>query len=357
MKKRAISQVIAACTFELTKGLQSLQILPDGEFSAEDGRPFDAGTWKMSPQIAEKVIALANSRQRDSVIDYEHQTLYSENNGKPAPAAGWFHDLEYKEGKGLFITDPRWTEDAALKIDKDEYRYLSCVFSYHPKTGEVIRVRHVALTNDPGLDGMEEVETLAAAKFNSENNPDEDNQMNEAILKLLALDAEATEEDVIAALKAILGKVTGHDAAVVALNTEHGEAIAALKTELEKGVDKSKFVPLSALEEVKEQLADLKSKHNESEVTLLVDAAMTIGKILPRQEQWALDLGATDIAALKSYIEQTPAIAALNGKQTGDKIDDQGEVTLGEESIAVCKQLGVSQEDYKKTQAADQAAA
>jgi len=43
----------------------------------------------------------------DYVIDYHHQTLLAEKNGQPAPAAGWFDALEWREGDGLYAIDVR----------------------------------------------------------------------------------------------------------------------------------------------------------------------------------------------------------------------------------------------------------
>ncbi|HIQ42954.1 MAG TPA: hypothetical protein EYH47_09430 [Pseudomonas oleovorans] len=96
----------AACTIELQADGTAIQLLPAGSFKARDGRPHDVATghWLMNATIASQVMALAGARTTDFVIDYEHQTLNSEKNGKPAPAAGWFKgaELEWREGQGLF---------------------------------------------------------------------------------------------------------------------------------------------------------------------------------------------------------------------------------------------------------------
>ncbi|WP_258237666.1 phage protease [Pseudomonas sp. Q2-TVG4-2] len=52
-----------------------------------------------------------------------------------------------------------------------EYRYLSPVFSYDKRTGEVLELHHVGLTNFPALDGMNSLPTLAAARFNVASTP------------------------------------------------------------------------------------------------------------------------------------------------------------------------------------------
>lgn len=95
------------------------QLLPVGPFKARDGRPFDvaSGHWQLDGQIAAALIACAKALGQDILIDYDHQTLKVDQNGQPAPAAGWYNadEIEWREGQGLFIK-PRWTERAAALV-------------------------------------------------------------------------------------------------------------------------------------------------------------------------------------------------------------------------------------------------
>ncbi len=102
------------------------------------------------------------TRADDFVIDYEHQTIQASKNGQPAPAAGWFKRLEWREGQGLFAVDVRWTARAAAMIVAREYRYISPVFGFDPTTGEVQSLQSAAITNNPALDGLTDI---AAAKY------------------------------------------------------------------------------------------------------------------------------------------------------------------------------------------------
>lgn len=157
---------VGACAFELRASAAEVQLLPAGRFRAVDGRPREVDAWVIDAPIAERVIARAAARAGDLVIDYEHQTLRTEKNGQPAPAAGWFPGaaLTWREGRGLFAGAVRWTGQARAYILAREYKYLSPVFAYNRQTGEVLQLLHVALTNTPGIDGMADVvETAAAA--------------------------------------------------------------------------------------------------------------------------------------------------------------------------------------------------
>lgn len=117
-----------------------IQLTPDGLFRAKDGRPAALSGWLINAEIAQSVIQLADSQADAFVIDYEHQTLYAKQNGCPAPAAGWFKQIEYREGLGLFATNVEWTDSAVLAIQAKEYRYISPVLQFNQKTGEVTKI-------------------------------------------------------------------------------------------------------------------------------------------------------------------------------------------------------------------------
>lgn len=83
---------------------RQVQLLPGGLFAAKDGRPFEVpgGKWLMDALAFTNIQANAAERSNDFHFDYEHQTLNSDMNGKPASAEGWFNELEYVPGEGLF---------------------------------------------------------------------------------------------------------------------------------------------------------------------------------------------------------------------------------------------------------------
>lgn len=118
-----------------------VQLLPPGEFSGRDGRgPFRADTPAILQAFTKWGMPLA--------IDYEHQSLFSKDNGAPAPAAGWVERL-IANSNGLW-GKVDWTESARQKIAQGEYRYLSPVFDYQPG-GSIFRIISAGLTNSPNL--------------------------------------------------------------------------------------------------------------------------------------------------------------------------------------------------------------
>lgn len=335
---------VAACVSEINAAVPSeIQLTPAGFFRARDGRPAGIQGWYVDATVAARVMQRMAALKGDVVIDYEHQTLNAETNGQPAPAAGWFAggNVEWREGQGLFATNVQWTPNAAAAIAALEYRYLSPVLEYDPKTGEVLRVLMIAVTNFPAIDGLGELTARAAARFLPQDTQHEELPVKrEELIALLGLAATATDADIQTEMAALKAKADQ----VEALNSE----VAALKT---KQVDPAKFVPITVVDELKTQIAALSGKITGSEVASVIAQAQADGKLLPVQVEWAQELGNKDIAALKSYIEKTPAIAALTGSQTNGKapagVTENGE--LDSTALAVCKQLGLSADEYKKS--------
>ena len=92
--------LLAACSVPVDGTVQRIQLIPAGEFRANDGRPADAPFWRLSPQRAVALVAELNARPVRLMVDYEHQTLFTAQNGQPNPASGWLSGFEWVDGKG-----------------------------------------------------------------------------------------------------------------------------------------------------------------------------------------------------------------------------------------------------------------
>lgn len=344
-----------------------VQLLPDGKFAATDGRPFEVpgGKWLMDALAFSNIQANAATRTNDFHFDYEHQTLNSDMNGKPAPAAGWFNELEYVPGEGVFALNVDWTSAAAQFIDNKEYRYTSAVFSYDAQSGRPLALLHVALTNDPALDGMKAIAALkAGAHSNSANlhtqSTEGSKPMTDALkllLGLLGIDepgdlsetaalktATDTAQTAIAALKA---KADKSGTLQTELNQAR-ESVVALKAGGASGeVDLSKFVPKETYDATVTAMAALKAGNDKDSVSqLLKDNA---DKVLEAETDYLTSFGKQQgVAALKSMLEARPAIAALKTTQTqGKKKPGEEGEQLSTEQLAVCKNMGLSVEEFK----------
>lgn len=352
---------IAACAFALTAGTE-IQLLPAGEFRSSDGRPKDVSAWRIDAGIAAAVIADVEARANRLVLDYEHQTLLSANNGQPAPAAGWFKKLEWRDGDGLYAIDVQWTERASAMIEAGEYLYLSPVFSYDKKTGAVLRLVNAALTNNPALDGMDAV---AARFLTNESTQEESLTMDiEELLNqlrwMLNLPALTTAEEITAELQKAIAVIkagqTDTAAASFSLTAYLGARDAEITALKSAAPDLSKFVPVETMTELRNQVATLTASLNGKTVDDLVEVALSSGKLLPAQESWARDLGKSNLVALTAYLDTAQAVTALTGTQTGGKEPDgKAAGDLSDAELAMCRNMGVDPEDFKKTKAASAA--
>lgn len=347
-----------ACSLALEPGDTSVQLLPDGLFKATDGRPFDvpSGQWLMNDAAWQSIQAAASAKVNDFHFDYEHQTLNAENNGQPAPAAGWFKgdSLSYVPGQGLFAAPVEWTPKASAHIAAKEYRYISAVFAYSKTTGQVLALLHVALTNQPALDGMR---AIAALKRSYTGNPTNgDNTMNEELLRLLAalgISAEGVNLEDTAAVKALVDKAIAAQKAQTDAATAAATEVAALKATRVAGIDPSQFVPVAAFNELQVRVAALSKQAGADAVTELLEkeAAKIYGK---SDREWLENIGKEKgVAALKTMLTDRIAIAALTTTQTTttttDLDKDKGLAVLTAEDKAVADQLGISHKDFAAT--------
>lgn len=354
---------IAACALTITTG-RDLQLLPAGEFMARDGRPYDAPSWYLDGALAQRLIDATAARKTPCVIDYEHQTLLAKENGKPAPASGWFHKLEWREGVGLFAVDVDWTDSAAEMIEKKEYRFISPVIGYDKATGAVTSIYMAAITNNPAIDGMSEVLLTAAALHFTLSPPTpltEDTAMEELLEQLrwlLNLPVGTPAEGIVSHLQTLIDQLKAGDPAATAAASfdlvtymaAQRETVASLSSATP---DPAKFVPIGAMVALQGQLAALSATQATGRVDEVVAGALASGKLLPAQEEWARNYGTKDIAGLTAYLEGVQPIAALSGlqsRQTNLVPPNPAHVTaLTAGQKDMCRMMGVAEADYLKT--------
>ncbi len=318
----------AACFSLLAADAKPQQLLLAGRFRARDGRPKKPSAgWLLNDEVAARVLELARGRGVDFVVDYEHQTVQAEDNGQPAPAAGWIDpaQIEWRPGAGLYAPI-KWTEAARARIQADEYRYLSPVFRYRETTGEVVELLHFALTNTPALD-LEQV----AARFNSLalTQPEETEMKTTELAQTLGLKPDASETEIIAAAKdaqtatqtvvALRKSLTlkdeeDLDAAIAALKTAGGDKNKQQATGGETP-DPTKHVPVAVVAELQKKVAALSARLDGGDREQLIEQGVADGKIIGEEmTKWAKTL---EPAALKAYLDSATPIAALKGTQTG----------------------------------------
>lgn len=295
----AMTSCLAALAADLPSAAPvAFRLLPLGSFRAVDGRPEGIDAWILTKEDAERIAADLAALSRDLPIDYEHQILEAKKNGQPAPAAGWIKRLGVRldgDAPGLWAEEVVWTERARQMIAAGEYRYVSPVFRFDPKTGRITALLMAALTNHPGLDGLTDLQPLK-----------EDTPMS----------------DSIAALRAALGAtdpaIDPAAAAVEALRARDAE-IARLKKEVE--AVQAAAVPLTEHAKLQAELAALTARVEADEKARLIDAGLSDGRILPTQKDyWSQQ----PIAALKEWLKVAQPVAALTGQQSAKVAPNAG---------------------------------
>ncbi|MDR3323124.1 MAG: phage protease [Zoogloeaceae bacterium] len=342
---------LAALTFSLGAIPAEIQLTPPGPvFRAGDGsgRPVDAPGWQINAAIAGRLVAALSARTNPLVIDYEHQTLLADQNGQPAPAAGWFKTLEWREGAGLFAIDVQWTPRAETMLKAGEYRFISPVFTYDKKTGAVTGIRMAALTNNPGLDGMKAVALSArfeGVDFSTDVFTHEEPEMElKALLKALGLAEDKTEADALAALSALKTKAESADAAKTA-------AEAALSASRDELAALKAAPPTPAPELVvslQNEIAALKAR----EVATLIAEADKAGKFVTQPGLKAFaenDVAPQGIAKLTAFLADLAPTAARQGMQSdGIERGKGGSGSGSVEAEAVMKAFGLSTDEFNK---------
>ncbi|MCQ8103252.1 phage protease [Methylomonas sp. SURF-2] len=328
MSKPAVK--VASLAFEIAGGANvstEAHLLPVGPFRADDGRPWDCEAWQLDAAIAANVIQRLRERKNDTLIDYEHQSLRSEYNGQPVIAAGWFHDMEWRDGKGLYAMGVDWTAAAKQRIADKEYRYISAVFYYYSATGEVLDVISVALTNTPaidGLDGLDDDDGIAtlSKRFSLPNLNPENTDMPRPEEELAALRVtHAQTETTLAALTAERDTLKTSLAALTAERDDLETQVAALTKEK----------------------ADAAQAAEETEKTNLLDALAK--KVEPVILDGLKTLSLADLKAMSEKLADHP----LTQRQTGDE-HSTGPAALTTEQKKIAEQMGVTEEQYLATQ-------
>lgn len=351
-KRVLLSSLAVALTINADGGASTTQvIIPDGKFSAPDGRPASdtngkVTQWVMDADAAKAVLANAAATGRAICVDYEHGIVRRAPQGEAAPASGWIElpqkptALSYQPSRGL-VAEIDWTAPAATRIAAKELRYLSPVFLYDEDTGRIESLHSVALTNNPAL-GQLAVAALTAERVANSPQTNQGVRMDKTkICAALGLTADTADDSVLTALSAL-----------------HAKAATAGTP------DPTKFVAVAVLTaeqaehaKTKTALAELTAKVADAELDAAITEAKGKGAVLTAQyEEHVRKVGKTmGVEQARAALAALPVSAALAGQsQSGGKTPagaedaaaGKGVAALSESQKAMATNLGVSDEAY-----------
>ncbi|QND52793.1 hypothetical protein HB779_13420 [Phyllobacterium sp. 628] len=309
-----------------------VHLVPSGTFSGRDGRgPFITLS-------AASVIKSTKSYHGKTqiVVDYEHQSINTKNNGKPAPAAGWIIDLDARRDGIWGLVE--WTKEAAAQIASRQYRYLSPVFT-HREDGTVVGIINVALTNSPNLD---QLTAICRTEFPMSNDKIAELVANAA--KVLGLPADTDAKAMIDVLRPLvqiatdLAALTGDEQLTPAENSARP--------------DPAKYVPISEFERVVADANQLRQGVTEQAALSHVEDHIRRGVLAPFLKDWAVSLCKVNMPAFDSFAANTgPAFRAIIEPQTTRLSMNRRETerhALDETANAICSKMGLTAEEFTK---------
>jgi phage I-like protein len=224
-----------------------------------------AGSFVVDDEGAKATIAAFEKHANDLPVDYEHQTLggsYSSPTGQ-APAAGWIKRLiaispDTDAAANTDSLSPglwalvEWTPTAIEQLRSKQYRYLSPVALVRRSDRRLVGLHSVALTNKPAIVGMR---PLVASRM-------------------------AQSPDAMLDLKCALNLDVDADSDIV--------CIAAVQ-----------------------RLSVLESTQAHREAIDRVERAMSAGKLVATQKEWALSLAERLPAEFDAWETSAPIVMPL----------------------------------------------
>lgn len=315
-----------------------IHLVPFGEW-AERGP--GGGRLVIGQKEAAQLLANFRRRGQPLAIDWEHQSMEAANNGQPAPAAGWIHEVEVRtDGLWGRVT---WTERAAAQLRAGEYRFFSPVIYFSTRDKKTKKPLGFAfgpgaLTNQPfflgelapltafsaGGSSMSLLAFLCSTLGMPEDTPEE--TVREEISTRLGTSSDAAMSD--------LGKVAASELGWTELPADAG---AQLKAKL-----KGKGVPHAEHLKVVGELATLRASAGRPD---LVARGLDAGKLVPAMVGTFREMiNAEGYDAAAAWLDNAPVILA-KGTQ-GTPKNGRGPAATppitAEERLAA-RQLGISE--------------
>lgn len=317
MSKRCFSLPGLALNFAGADAPEWIELIPAGpRILGRDGR------WWTMPDAGAVVSRFDPAKEPQ--IDIEHSSQMLAPQGMPAPAVGWVKALEVREGAVWGRIE--WTQKGAELVGGRAYRYLSPVFRFDPATNEISEFVCAGLTNNPNL----EMAALNSAGMETET-------MDKTILDALGLPGAASVADAMTA--------------IAALKSEKQIALNAAQHP-----DPANWVPRADHQLALNRIGEFETADKaraEAEAVGAVDAAITEGKISPASRDYHLATCRAEggLDRFKTFVAAQPVIAGKSGLDGKDPAQQLGK--LNPEELAVCRQLGMSAEDFAAARAAE----
>jgi phage I-like protein len=313
------------------------------------------GTWstskygdlKVDRESAKTVMAYYKMKGLDKLpIDWEHQTYNTQLNGMPAPAIGFFKP-EIRDD-GIWAVEVEWTPQAVEWLENKQYRHFSPTGQLDRKSGRLVNIKTLALTNLPATNHQEPLVADDKGEGTSGGTMD-------LIMAALGLTPEDTEEKAVKAIEDIKAKADAHGKDLETKDKEIADLKAKDTPEPDKALTdfrasvieqcglkedakpedvKAHIATLKAQEPNKAEMAELKSKvvdlEAKQEATRVKDLlGEFVAKETPANKEIMEDLAKSLPAEkFRATMAMWPDVKGDGPKPAGDKgIDERNKPT------------------------------
>lgn len=207
-----------------------VQLCPFGEYQGQQRLQV------CDRQAFEQVIAdWREGGAKEILMDFEHKSEVDKIDSDTR-AAAWIANLAIDDERGL-VGDLKFTDEGADAVANRRLRFLSPVWPLDEE-GRPTHLKSVALTNTPNIPVAPVLNKAQPGEVNVEDTKENENM--DKIKEALGLAPEASEEDVLNAVTALVQK--NKDAEAAALEKEADEFAEANKAKLDPKVCKAQYI-------------------------------------------------------------------------------------------------------------------
>lgn len=207
-----------------------VQLCPFGEYQGQQRLQV------CDRQAFEQVIAdWREGGAKEILMDFEHKSEVDKIDSDTR-AAAWIANLAIDDERGL-VGDLKFTDEGADAVANRRLRFLSPVWPLDEE-GRPTHLKSVALTNTPNIPVAPVLNKAQPGEVNVEDTKENENM--DKIKKALGLAPEASEEDVLNAVTALVQK--NKDAETAALEKEADAFAEANKLKLDPKVCKAQYI-------------------------------------------------------------------------------------------------------------------
>jgi len=282
---------------------------------------------------------------RDIPIDFRHESFFRKN----AEPAGRLTAGSVRIAPDGLRGTVEWSPKAAELIRARQYRYLSPVFAYNPAHSangnlHIERILGLGLTNHPNIPAMKPL-------FNQIHMEEKMDEFLVRLKKVLSLPEEADIGALSEAVFAKLGEIEPLRKAVAAVGAALGlpepaspEDVATAAEEKLTSLPNTGSLP--TLEEWK-ALSDELDAMKGREVARQIGEAVSAGKLLPAQREWALAYAASDPSGFANFLANSRPVVAM-GELVDDARPASGNSPLDPAQEKINSLLGISRELHEQ---------